>query len=450
MTTRLLRALAFSATVALGACSGAGGDGSADAAGSAGSGAAGGLASEAGGSGGTSPAAGAGGHAGSGGGDTSGTAGRNGSGARGGASGAAGARAGGPSGTGGSPMGQAGVTGGAGHGGGAGTGGGSGGAGAPGSGGTRGSAGATGSAGAAGTAGASGGGAACAYQPPAGYIYARWPMPNPATSGLPNPASYTDNGDGTVTDDVTRLVWQKAVASTQAYAWCAAINYCATLTLAGRTWRLPTRIELLSLVDFTRTSPAIDTTAFPAVPGGKYHWTASPWVVSQLATKAQDAWIVNFYEGLASNAGDRAAPEYARCVSSDDEGPLPSPRYTQVAAGEVQDVDTKLVWATTGTTVTTSFAAAQTACSSLGLNGHTWRTPSIKELSTLVDEVPPISKVSPAIDTVTFGDTAASTPYWSSSLFGGQAATAHDPWVINFEDGFTEYNQTAALVRCVR
>ena len=50
---------------------------------------------------------------------------------------------------------------------------------------------------------------------------------------------------------------------------------------------------------------------------------------------------------------------------------------------------------------TTDFATAQTTCSGLGLNGHTWRTPSIKELSTLVDEVPPISKVSPAIDTTT-------------------------------------------------
>ena len=86
----------------------------------------------------------------------------------------------------------------------------------------------------------------------------------------------------------------------------------------------------------------------------------------------------------------------------------------------------------------------------LALNGHTWRVPSIKELSTLVDENPPIAKVSPAIDTTTFASTPAKTPYWSSSLFNGQAATAHDPWVINFEDGFTEYNQTAALVRCVR
>src|SRR6185312_11729216 len=161
-----------------------------------------------------------------------------------------------------------------------------------GSGGARASGGATGAGGAPGTGGGTGtggattvdGGVGCSYQPPSEFIYARWPMPNPASAGLPNPASYTDNGDGTVTDNVTKLVWQKAVTSSQAFAWCDAINYCATLTLAGRTWRLPTRIELLSLVDFTRGNPAIDTTAFPGLPGGKYHWTSSPWVVSQIAT----------------------------------------------------------------------------------------------------------------------------------------------------------------------
>jgi hypothetical protein len=317
--------------------------------------------------------------------------------------------------------------------------------------------GATGTGGAAGGGGTTGtggatttdGGTACAYQPPSEFIYARWPMPNPASAGLPNPSSYSDNGDGTVTDNVTKLVWQKSVTSSQAYSWCDAINYCATLTLAGRTWRLPTRIELLSLVDFTHGG-AIDKTAFPGLPGGKYHWTSSPWVVSQIATKPQYSWIVNFSEGLTSNAGDRTQAEYARCVSTPDEGALPSPRYTSVATGEVQDVDTGLIWATTATTTTTDFATAQTTCSGLGLNGHTWRTPSIKELSTLVDEVPPISKVSPAIDTTTFAGTAATTPYWSSTLFEGMSATAHDPWVINYEDGFTEYNQTAALVRCVR
>jgi hypothetical protein len=274
-------------------------------------------------------------------------------------------------------------------------------------------------------------------------------MPNPASSGLPHPSSYTDLGDGTVKDNVTGLIWQKAVTSTQAFTWTAAIAYCQGLTLAGRTWRLPTRIELLSIVDFTRTSPAIDTTAFPGVPGGKYHWTASPWVVSQIATKPQYSWIVNFYEGLTSNAGDRTQAEYARCVSSTQNGPLPN-LYVQVAPGEQQDVETKLIWQEGDSGTTMAFSAAAPYCASLALNGHTWRLPSIKELSTLVDEDPPITSVSPAINVTAFPGTAANTPYWSSSLFNNMPATAHDPWVINFQDGYTEYNQTAGLVRCVR
>ncbi|HSY38463.1 MAG TPA: DUF1566 domain-containing protein [Polyangia bacterium] len=444
MTPPCLRFIALASLVVLGACGSSGG-------GSGGSGATGGSsASGTGGTGGTTGAGGGtstGGVTGTGGGTstggasaTGGTSGTGGVLGSGGVLGAAGAKgSGGTTGTGGA-AGRGGTTGSGGA------------AGATGKGGATGSGGVGNTGGATGTGGATtaDGGAACSDQPPSEYIYARWPMPNPASSGLPNPASYTDNGDGTVTDNVTKLVWQKAVTSSQAYSWCNAINYCATLTLAGRTWRLPTRIELLSLVDFTRTGPAINTTSFPGVPGGKYHWTSSPWVVSQIATKPQYSWIVNFSEGLTSNAGDRTAAEYARCVSAPDEGALPSPRYVSVATGEVQDVDTKLVWATAATTTTTDFATAQTTCSGLGLNGHTWRTPSIKELATLVDEVPPISKVSPAIDTTTFAGTAATTPYWSSSLYGGMSATAHDPWVINYEDGFTEYNQTAALVRCVR
>src|SRR5258708_21453751 len=126
-------------------------------------------------------------------------------------------------------------------------------------------------------------------------------MPNPASTNLPNPSSYTDMGDGTVRDNVTGLIWQKAVASSQAFAWPDAQTYCSGLTLAGRTWHLPTRIELLSIVDFTK-NPGIDATAFPGTPGGKYHWTSTPSVVSQISTKPQDAWMVNFSDsGLDSN-----------------------------------------------------------------------------------------------------------------------------------------------------
>ena len=72
-------------------------------------------------------------------------------------------------------------------------------------------------------------------------------MPNPASAGQPNPASYRDNGDGTVTDNVTCLTWQKTASSTK-YTVAAGRTACATL---GAGWRIATRVELASVNDFT-------------------------------------------------------------------------------------------------------------------------------------------------------------------------------------------------------
>ena len=106
-----------------------------------------------------------------------------------------------------------------------------------------------------------------------------WHMPNPAASGLPNPASYTDLGNGAVLDNVTCLVWEKAPDTTQGL-WQDNADHCASLvtsSFAGYDdWRLPTRVEMASLVDFARTGDAIDTTAFPKEPSG-YYRTGSDW-----------------------------------------------------------------------------------------------------------------------------------------------------------------------------
>ncbi len=288
------------------------------------------------------------------------------------------------------------------------------------------------------------GGTGCPALTGADLAYPRWPMPNPASQNLPNPASYTDLGDGTVKDNVTSLIWQKAVTSSQSYAWADAQTYCAGLTVAGLTWHLPTRIELLSIVDYTK-SPAIDATAFPSTPGGKYHWTSTPWVVSQISTKPQDAWMVNFSDGgLDSNAAAQTAVEYARCVSGPATTPLPNPHYVQVATGEVQDVATKLVWVQASSLTTVSQAAAVSYCTGLGLNGHTWRLPSVSELLTLVNDNPNINKVSPAIDQCVFADTPANAYYMSSSSIGSSA------WALNYQDGYTSHSQTTGVVRCVR
>ncbi len=67
-----------------------------------------------------------------------------------------------------------------------------------------------------------------------------------------NAPSYTDNGDGTVTDKVTGLVWQQ-VDNGEGVDWGSALSYCDALALGGETdWRLPDAKTLQSIVDYSR------------------------------------------------------------------------------------------------------------------------------------------------------------------------------------------------------
>jgi hypothetical protein len=135
-------------------------------------------------------------------------------------------------------------------------------------------------------------------------------MPNgqvDVTAGAPNLAGYTDNGNGTVTDKVTGLMWQQTVPA-GTYTWEQAKAYCPTLTLAGHSdWRLPTRIELVSIVDFGRRAPAIDTTYFPSTPSNLF-WSSSP-----LAGLSSYAWVVIFETGFSYSYGVSSS-NWVRCV----------------------------------------------------------------------------------------------------------------------------------------
>jgi hypothetical protein len=89
---------------------------------------------------------------------------------------------------------------------------------------------------------------------------------------------FVDNGDGTVTDRATGLMWQMA-DNGEALYWADALEYADTLTVGGYTdWRLPNAKELQSIVDYTR-SPATTNSAaldpiFSAteIAGGDYPW----------------------------------------------------------------------------------------------------------------------------------------------------------------------------------
>ncbi len=64
-----------------------------------------------------------------------------------------------------------------------------------------------------------------------------------------NKPSYTDNGDGTITDNVTKLVWQKGYSL---MSYDEAMAAAKSFTLGGRSdWRLPSIKEAYSLIMFS-------------------------------------------------------------------------------------------------------------------------------------------------------------------------------------------------------
>lgn len=139
-------------------------------------------------------------------------------------------------------------------------------------------------------------------------------MPNgPADvlGGAPNPGSYTDNGDGTVTDKVTGLMWQQTVPTTVIGTWSSAVAYCPTLTLGGHAdWRLPSIAELSSIVDYGVASPGptINSAVFPGAEAGGY------WSSTRVANSAYAlVWLVLFDKGeVGANYATTTAS--LRCV----------------------------------------------------------------------------------------------------------------------------------------
>ncbi len=98
---------------------------------------------------------------------------------------------------------------------------------------------------------------------------------------------FKDNGDGTITDQATGLMWSQK-DSGKGMNWQEALEYAENLSYAGHDdWRLPNAKELQHLVDYSRSpdttgSAAIDpifqTTAITNEAGKKdypYYWTST-------------------------------------------------------------------------------------------------------------------------------------------------------------------------------
>jgi hypothetical protein len=156
--------------------------------------------------------------------------------------------------------------------------------------------------------GAQGDGGATSSLPASDYAWPDWPMPNPELPGLSNPHAYSIRVEGVVTDAITRLEWQQEIDDTLR-TWGEASEYCEELDVAGGGFRLPARIELLSLVDFTRANPSIDPVAFPDAPWDRF-WSASPF-----AGTRSSVWLVNFEFGTGFSGQAHINEKHrVRCV----------------------------------------------------------------------------------------------------------------------------------------
>jgi hypothetical protein len=105
---------------------------------------------------------------------------------------------------------------------------------------------------------------------------------------------FTDNGDGTITDNLTQLIWQK-VPNTTTQTWENAIAYAENLSLAGESdWRLPNIKELQSLNDESITNTSTNTTFFPSIGVHNY------WSSTSLPNQTTKAWYWNTQFGITT------------------------------------------------------------------------------------------------------------------------------------------------------
>ena len=289
------------------------------------------------------------------------------------------------------------------------------------------------------------GGAPSDPEPTGDFTWALWPMPNSASSGLPNPASYDASSPDVVLDNVTGLAWQAHLP--EYMSWTVSKLYCDALALGGHTdWRLPSRIELVSLMSYGVTTSITDPAVFPGEPGASIGF----WSSSVFFDTPASVWVVYGY-GEGSGPATTTTQLPTRCVRTATSHRSPLPHYKALDT-VVLDNWTGLYWERQPVATWLGQDAQMARCAALSQGGFDdWRVASLKELLTVLDE----HRSWPAIDPLVFPgqDTVQSGWFWSSTRY--PAVDGHDPDGpgVQFAEGNVMSQGSASfplLARCVR
>jgi uncharacterized protein DUF1566 len=195
-----------------------------------------------------------------------------------------------------------------------------------------------------------------------------------------NPISFTDNGDSTITDDNTNLMW--ADAKDADVTWASADSYCSALTHAGQSdWRLPSVKEVLSIFDYSiagySSTGLLDQTYFSVVI--QRFWTSDVNPHNEGYAFTVDGTAGRTYSQYKGY--DQRDAICVRSIGSNSVWPL---NFMDTGTGVIEHPSTDLMWQQSST-VSDDWEDAITDCEALSLGGYDdWRLSNLKELLTLV------------------------------------------------------------------
>ena len=237
---------------------------------------------------------------------------------------------------------------------------------------------------------------------------------------------YVDNGDNTVTDTKTGLMWQKRKGPILPQREAA--RFCSSTRLGGYSdWRLPNMHELLNLVDYSRYGPALD-------PLFEIRFRSNPyWTINSRVDLWDRSWAVSLWTGKTQYFVPRDTSVCVKCVRGTKRPFKPANRLVILSENVVRDPSWKFEW-----------LRANYGCGMIVDGKDDWRYPTVGELATIIDYTTRHS----VIDTDFF---APPTGYIEAKERYAKPAAGNYIWVFGDETGSVFPSVTGGpITHCVR
>jgi len=267
------------------------------------------------------------------------------------------------------------------------------------------------------------------------------------------PANYTNNGDGTITDNVTGLVWEKSPYQGKKFTWEQAMNGLNAFNaekLGGHSdWRIPTLKELYSIVQFSgvfdmrpgsEIEPFLDTEYFDVLdlinPGDRVldvQSITSTIYNSQTLGGTTTMFGYNFRDAFVKGYPTSKTFTLYHVRGNTHYG---QNKFEDNGDGTITDEATGLMWMTADSGFfkagdvsngTLNWEDAMAWSERLTFAGHSdWRLPNAKELQSIVDynrspDTTDSAAIDPIFQTTEIVNGAGLKDwgyYWTSTPFG--------------------------------